>query len=97
METVGFEFCALFPYLTNIAYVESLRGYTFCILRLRCFLFLHYHYYYFYYLLPLALKWELLIPCPNTNGEKRETINLIQNSVCSLMRLMLLIPVSACV
>lgn len=26
MGTVGFGFCALFPYLTNIAYVASLRG-----------------------------------------------------------------------
>lgn len=26
MGTVGFGFCALFPYLTNVAYMASLRG-----------------------------------------------------------------------
>lgn len=26
MGTVGFGFCALFPYLTNIAYVASVKG-----------------------------------------------------------------------
>lgn len=97
MGTVGFGFCALFPYLSNIAFVASLRGIvnipsipSGCgVSCARTSIIIV-----FYYLLPLTLRWELLILCPNMKEEKRENINLIQKSVYSLMRLMHLIPFS---